>query len=211
MDLQTIRAKVKTFIGDSGYDNTALDAIINRVYQRKLPLEFHLEALESEFSQLTTVGVSDYAVDPNMYLIIREPVYLDGVPVSFWVGKEIFYMLYPKDTTWTNSTPSDVLYNQQTLILMPPPDTNGDEAGGSYKLVADTILVPTALSAAGDKPLEELWGMVIACDAAIEIMMDTNRKEEAEDLFKFREKFPAQAIREKEILQFEKKMAIPTF
>lgn len=201
MDLTKIRAKVRTLIGDSSYDQTALDVVINRVYQRSMPLEFRLEALESEFSQVTDEGISSYSVDPDLYLVIREPVYLDGAPVSFYRNKTLFYQMFPKDQTYTNSTPSCILYNQQELIFMPPPDLNGDEAGGNYKLIADTVLVPTALSLAADEPIEKLWGPVIATDAAIEIMMDTDRKEEAADLFEFRE-FQARKIRQKELMQF---------
>lgn len=208
MDLQTIRAKVRTLIGDSSYDETALDVIINRIYQRSMPLEFRLEALESEFEQVTSEGTSSYTVDPDTYLVIREPVYLDGAPVSFYRNKTLFYLMFPKDQTYTNSTPSSILYNQQTLILMPPPDKNGDEVGGHYKLVADTILVPTALSAIDDTPLEELWGAVIAADAAIDILMDTERQEEAESLFKYRE-FHASKIRQKELMQFVNMRGIP--
>jgi len=96
MDLAAIRAKVKVLIGDSGYDNTALDIVINRVYQRSLPLEFTLEALKSEFTQTTSEGISEYTVDPDLYLVIREPAYLDGTPVSFYVDKARFYGANPQ-------------------------------------------------------------------------------------------------------------------
>lgn len=210
MNLAAIRAKAKELIGESDYDNTILDVIINRVYQRQLPLEFSLEALKSEFSQVTAIGVGEYAVDPDLYLIIKEPVYLDGSPVNFWVEKTFFYGLYPQTQTWANSTPADVLYWGNKLILRPPPDTNGAEAGGNYKLKADTIVVPTALTAVDQEPLEKLWGMVIACDAAIEIMVGSGRNEDAEALYKYRT-FHAERITFKEALKYQNARAIAQF
>ena len=113
MDLAVIRAKAKQFIGDSGYDNVALDLVINRMYQRVLPLEFSLEALKTEFTVTTTDGIDTYAVDSDTYLTIREPVYLNGVPIHLYRNKGDFYNAHPKNPlhtiTGVNMGTSDIV------------------------------------------------------------------------------------------------------
>jgi len=278
MDLTAIRAKAKSFIGDSGYDNTALDVIINRIYQRVLPLELSLEALKIEFTVTTTEGEDTYAVDSDSYLTIRSPIYLNGVPGTLYRNKEDFYRAYPKnplhtitgvdtgtgeftiagkydslfgaahtfrvtgstgndgmytitsvsyaaDVTTitvativdatvdgiihqqTNAVPLDVLYWNQELIVRPHPDTN---YGAYYQLVADSILVPTALSTGSDEPIEVLWGMILAIDSAIDIMTNTDRAEEIQALIGLRTKHMS-LISAKEIIDFGDTRAKPSF
>lgn len=278
MDLTAIRAKAKSFIGDTGYDNTALDVVINRIYQRVLPLELSLEALKTEFTVTSTEGEDTYAVDSDSYLTIREPVYLNGVSGSFYRNKTDFYNAYPKnplhaitgvDTTaneftiagkydslfgiahtfrvtgstgndamytitavsyasnvttigvasiadatvdgniyqQTNDTPVSILYWNHNLIIRPHPDTN---FGAHYRLVADSIAIPTALSGVSDEPVEKLWGMIIAIDSAIDIMMDTDRTDEIQALMGMRQKYLA-LISAKEIKDYEQIRAKPEF
>lgn len=281
MDLQTIRAKVRTLIGDSSYDQTELDRIINLKYQRELPLEFELEALKGTFCQITSEGEWLYPVDPDTYLTIRQPAYLDGEPVSFFLDVGGFFELYPSareqsfsitgvdiandqfqiagkysskfsspntfrvygstgnDGMWTvsssvyaanvttittveniadatvdgnirlqaNSTPNAVLYAHHQLVLEPPPD---DNYGANHLFVAETIIVPDALVAVAQTPIEELWGMVIAIDAAIEILMDTSRKEDAEGLYELRKLHASQIFR-KEALDYLNHRGKPSF
>ncbi len=254
MDLQTIRAKVKSLVGDSGYDDDALNLIINRIYQHALPIEFSLEALKSEFSVTTAEGVGEYAVDPNLYLTITQPVFLNGAPASFYVDKATFASKHAIErvhpitaadtvantlgiagsyashfgigrtfrvgsstgndgnyivtavsyalevTTITVASvvdatadgelviqdrgqPLDVLYWAQYLSFRPVPDSN---YGANYIFIADTIRVPTALTLITDEPVEIQWGMVIAYDAAIEILGNNIREEELKLLNGFR-------------------------
>ena len=280
MDLQAIRAKAKQFIGDSAYLDASLDVIINRIYQRVLPLELSLEDLKAEFTVTTTEGIDTYAVNSDLYLTIREPVYLNGVRAAFYRNKGDFYGAYPKnplhtitgvtavlggpftiagkydslfgtghtflvagstgnDAMWTvasvayaanvttitvtgtppsaiadgtiyqqtNQIPTTVLYWNHNLYIRPHPDTN---FGAFYRLVADTIKVPTALTLVTDEPIEKLWGMIIAIDSAIDIMSDTDRVEEIKSLIALREKHLS-LISAKEIKDFEQVRAKPEF
>ena len=279
MDLTAIRAKAKEFIGDSGYDNVALDLVINRMYQRVLPLEFSLEALKTEFTVTTTEGEDSYAVDSDLYLTIREPLYLNGVPGSLHRNKSDFYNAYPKNplhaitgvvagaggtftiagkynalfgvaqtfrvtgstgndamytitgvayvanvTTitvanvpnavadgniyqQTNNTPISVLYWNHTLIIRPHPDTN---FGANYRLIADSVVIPTVLVLPADEPIEKLWGMILAIDSAIDIMMNTDRQEEIKALGAMRMKHLS-LITTKELMDFTQVRSKPQF
>lgn len=205
--LTTIRAETRTYTGrpsENQLSTENLDAAINHVYQNVLPLEIECEALRGWFEYNLSASEDEVTVDPDTYLVIRKPITIDGDPVDFYLNPSLFYGIWPESQTYTETQPTHILYYNHTLILRPPSD-------GVYPLKAATVLKPDALTEDGDKPLENIWGPLIAVDAAIKIFLDNGQKDEAKTLTDSLRVYYLARIFGKEVKQLEGQRSIPRF
>lgn len=171
--LLEIRNKVKEYIGDSRFDDDDLNERINRIYRDSMPIEFSVDDLGTVFNQTLVDGTESYTVDPDTYLWVRGPAYIDDLEsdtlaeITFTKDKYLFRSSYPEvasagDVADYDGQPVMVLYDKHTLFFGPIPDD-------SYETYFESYTKPTALSADGDKPIQQTWGSIIACDVAISI------------------------------------------
>ena len=206
--LSEIRTKVKTLCGDSSLDDDDLDEKINRIYRNVIPLEFILESLKTEISQTCTDEIGEYAIDADEYLKVGQPAEIDDLSSSnrvrllFRTDRLGFFADYPElATAGTISTgvPTQILYSRNYIYPRPIPDD-------SYIIYLEGYKKPTALSEDDDAPVEQLWGPILACDVAREILID-NQDYDSLDGINAERKFYVSKLYAKEILQFENKRA----
>ena len=204
--LTEIRSKVKKLCGDTNLDNDDLDEKINRIYRNVIPLEFILESLKVEFSQVCTAEDGEYPVDTDTYLKVGKPAELDDlesdnrVQLTFTTNRGTFFRRYPEiategDVSDTTGTPVTVLHSYGNIYPRPIPDD-------AYIIYLEAYKKPDALSDDDDAPVEQLWGPIIACDVAMEILIDTQDMEPTEGIQAERTFFVNKMIN-KEILMLE--------
>ena len=201
-----IRSKVKTLCGDKSLSDDDLDEKINRIYRNVIPLEFILESLKVEFSQTCTAENGEYPVDADTYFKIGEPAELDDLEsdnraqLTFTTNRATFFKRYPEiategDVSDTTSTPVEILHSYNIIYPRPIPDD-------AYIIYLEAYKKPDILSEDDDVPVEQLWGPIIACDVAMEILIDTQDLD-AMDGIKIERVFFVNKMINKEILMLE--------
>ena len=199
--LDTIRAKIKELTGNSGLNDDDLKDRINGHYRDLLPLEFRLESLKYQLTVSFTDGVAAYTVDQDEYLITDSLGYIDdgGTGTKYRAGivydPHLFWAKYPEPTalgSYTKHYPIEILYDGGAFYPRPVPD-------GNYEFEVQTIKKPTALSAAGDYPVEKAWGGILACDVSIEIKGARGDSEDIEYLIDILRPFYLDKIFTKEV------------
>lgn len=211
-DCTTLYAKIKELTGDDDLTDASLLVKINHFYQNVLPLEFHLESLESTVTTPMVSGTESYTVDPNSCFAMTGPAYIDqGTTgylgkVRFRTDRGSFWMDFPQSEalgTPDMQLPSQVLFDRNFLYPRPIPDD-------AYSLMTEGYMKPAALALAADTPTEELWGPVLAYDVSMDILFDRQDTDPIEGLSVAR-KFYAGNIVTKEIMRLRNTRAVGSF
>ena len=203
--LEKIRAKVRKLSGrpdEEALSTSDLDNYINHYYQNVFPIEAVPPELKNWFTENTTDGTESYAVDEKN-LAFKEPFTIAGYPINYYLNPKLFYEKFPETQSYTKAQPTDVLFFKKTLLFRPPPD-------GVYQFKAQVILRPDPLILISDKPLNQLWGPVIAHAAAIEVKQDNGEFEEIEALFNLYQYYLALVTRQN-LIDLQTQGSIPRY
>jgi len=176
-----IVTKVREITGKLTTEDISDDDLLDKVndfYRNVFPLEVYVAEFEDWFTQTLTDGDGDYDVsqdylrlDTPMTILDADDVY--SIP-KFYQDKNEFFHLYPEEVTPTEERPAAVLLYGGVLYPRPVPDT-------TYTFKSACIKKPVAL-AVGTAPTDLRQGPAIAYGTAIELLMEENDKEAADDL-----------------------------
>ena len=100
-NLSDIRTKVRTLTGKKSTEqisNDDLDSEINDYYRNTFPIECEPKKLKDWLIQATSVDDSgEYSVSSEV-LKLKEPVTINGAPITLYQDEQKFLDKYPKDT-----------------------------------------------------------------------------------------------------------------
>ena len=195
-------SKIKTLAGDHDLDDTSMLERINHFYRNTLPLEQHLQGLESTITTALIDGTASYAIDPDTYFKMTGPVTIDDGGTGYLGNLRFrtdgpqFWIDFPKVTalgTAQKGLPAQVLYDKDMLFPRPIPDDG-------YSLMTEGYVKPDALVADGETCMEDFWGPILCYDVAMDILFDKQDMNPIEGLMVARN-FYATQIATKEIMQ----------
>jgi len=211
--VDSIITRIKLLVGDSNLDDTDLLNRINDHYQNHLPIEFRPKSLDDIYHETLVADGVGVMVDPNKYLTLLNPAYIDdGGTGNLYEGvisydPTLFWRKYPEPTalgTHTTNKPIEFLYYGYTLYPRPVPDAD-------YEFECKAIKKPDAFTLGTEHPIEELWGGILSCDVAIEIKGERGDEENLEYLLTTLRPYYSNMIAEKEIMQLEGIRGTPRF
>jgi len=210
--LSEIRSKVRAITGLlTGEDITdsALNDRINDYYRNIFPFEVYVSEFETAFTQVTAPGDDgEYDVSQDV-LKLDTPMVIEDVngvlsDVKFYQDKDKFHSLYMKDPNAAAGRPVAALLYGGILCLRPKPDD-------IYTFEAVCTKKPDALSTDDSAPLDVRWGLAIAYGTAIEVKMEDNDKEAADELVPVYRYFLSKISQKKLMQKATNQRAVPRF
>jgi len=154
-----------------------LDRHINEYYQNTLVVEVPGIKQQQAWVEITTSsGVDSYLLQEDWNLVLG-PVTIDGTPAEIVTqDAEYFYDRWPQDVDTPTGQPTEVLLIGSDLVLRPSPDA-------AYTVKYRTVSFPlTPLVAEGDKPMNCLYGRLIAFGTAIDLLLEKGQFDTAQAL-----------------------------
>lgn len=175
--LADIRSRVRNLTGKQSttrLSDTVLDSHANNFYQNHIPEQVSPTELQAFFTLETASGVGEYAVDPDMRAIFP-PAWVDELQAQLTHDPTWFFDAYPDRSNQPYQQPRALLLFDRTFWVGPIPD-------GKYTIKVIALARPTALSAAGDSPIDQRWGEAIAVGAAMLVLRNEADHDEATKL-----------------------------
>jgi len=166
-DVADIVKKVTGRTDQSVSVNTIYD-YINDFYQHIAGQEVRLFENNSFYTFNTVASTDEYSIDLSTigYSILKDPVYVDGYRVSFYVHPEVFFAKWPETQTYDEQRPEDVLWYDNKLTFRAPPDD-------AYEVKIAAYTINAELDDASDNLQEDYWFRYIAYGAAIDLLADS--------------------------------------
>jgi hypothetical protein len=210
-NLTAIRSKVRHLTGKRSTNQlsqTDLDTYINTYYRDIFPLRVQPRELWQYNTTFTTTADQGEDDLPSDVLVPGTDWRVDTsssglVELWFTYDKDTFFGLYPDRAGSSNQQPETVLYYADKLWWGPTPDD-------AYTIQFSYLKRPDALSADGDTPLKELWGLAISYGAAVQIRLDDRDFEAASSLEEVLQ-YRISDIKAGQYLSMAGKRAIPRF
>lgn len=115
--LAAIRKKVRRLTAcssESTLTTNDLDEYINCFYSNDFPYGIKMDQMRSVYTFYTRPYIDRYPLDVNYNQGVRSPMYVDGIPGSFFKDREQFFRMWPRYPTKFNqgtTTSSGVITN----------------------------------------------------------------------------------------------------
>ena len=173
--LEEIRAKSRRYSGRLSTNNlsdTELDVYINDFYQNDLPGILGVHEFELWVTFNLVINDGDVNIDVDIpggvdIHVIEQPFTVAGNLVNFFTDPVRFHELWPEGgEPYTSGDVQDVLLLGRDLYFRPPPDS-ADEVKFLVKRTSPAALL------AGQSPVDQRWGKLIAAGAA-KIILEEN-------------------------------------
>ena len=180
-NLTAIRSKVRSLTGmlsTNQLSDSDLDTYVNTFYRDIFPLRLQPQELWQYTTLTTTAGQGEDSRPSDVLVPGTEwRISTDSGWVELWFthDRDQFFDLYPDRDGSGNNQPDSVLWFADQFYWAPIPDD-------AYTIRFNALKRPSALSAAGDTPTLEIWGLAIAYGAAVQIKMDKRDFEAANQL-----------------------------
>lgn len=209
--LAEIAAKVREITGEGTTEdisNTNLYNKINDFYRNIFPLEVYVAEFEDWFEQVTAdEDGGEYPVSQDYLRLMTPMTTMDSddvlMNVKFYQDKDTFFALYPEEADPTEARPAAACLYGGKLYLRPEPD-------GIYTFRAACIKKPTALTA-NTAPTDLRQGPAIAYGTAIEIKMEDQDKEAANELVPIYDYYKGKISQKKMMQKAVNQRATPRF
>lgn len=209
--LAEIRGKVRRITGQLTVEDISdsdLNDRINDYFRNIFPLEVYVAEFEDWFTETTAnLDGGEYAISQD-YLRLMTPMTImdsDNVlaNVKLYQDKDEFFHLYPEVADPTEARPVAALLYGGKLYLRPEPDA-------VYTFRAACIKKPTALTA-DTAPPDIRWALAIAYGTAVEMKLEDNDKEAADELVPLYQYFLGKISQKKMMQKNVNQRSIPRF
>lgn len=207
-----IATKVRKITGKLTTEDISASALndrINDYYRNVFPLEVYVAELENWFTQTTTTGIGEYAVSQDYARLDTPMTILDAddilTTVKFYQDKDEFFNLYPEDPSAVEGKPAATLLYGGVLYFRPVPDLS------TYDFKAACTKKPDVLSGDDSVPPDVRWGPAIAYGTAIEILIEDNDRDAANELMPIYQYFLSRISQKKMVQRNVNQRAVPRF
>jgi len=205
-----ICTKIRAITGEGTVEDITDAALLDRIndfYRNTFALDAYSSDFEDWFTESFTDGTATYDVSDD-YLRLDTPMTTldsddDLAPIKFYQDKDEFRSVYPEDPNATECRPAAVLLYGKKLYPGPIPDD-------TYTFKAACIKKPTALTA-DTAPPDIRMGPAIAYGTAIEMLMEDNDREAADELVPIYQYFLGQVNKKKMVQKSSQQRATPRF
>lgn len=206
-----ICTKVRAITGEGTAQDITDEALLNRIndfYRNVFALDAYVAELKDWFTQATAnLDGGEYDISQDYLRLMTPMTTMDSdnilANVKFYQDKDKFFSLYPEVADPTEARPAAALLLGGKLYLRPEPN-------GIYTFRAACIKKPTALTE-DTAPPDLRWGPAIAYGTAIEMLMEDNDKEAADELVPVYGYFLGQINKKKMIQKSSQQRAVPRF
>lgn len=142
--LNAIRLKVRRLLASPSEQQLTtytIDQAINVFYQSDFPYAIKLDQMRSVYTFYTAPYQGKYPLNVNFNQGIRSPVYVDGIPGSFFKDRSEFYRMWPRYPTISQPFVGDGTTQTYSFTCQTVPFLEGNVTLGGVGVDGEAIRV----------------------------------------------------------------------